>query len=133
MFKDTKAFSGFSVDSISAAKEFYSTVLGLEVEEVSEPMSMLILHLATGANILIYPKGSDHQPASYTILNFPVTEINTAVSELKSKGVNFIKLENNDMPQDENNILRGLAAHMGPDIAWFTDPAGNVLAVLQEE
>ena len=133
MFKDTKAFSGFSVGDIPAAKEFYGGILGLQIEELSEPMPMLILHIATGGDILIYPKGSDHEPASYTVLNFPVTEIDAAVNDLKLKGVNFVQLENSDMPQDEKSIMRGLAVNMGPDIAWFKDPAGNVLAVLQQQ
>lgn len=133
MFRDTKAFSGFSVSDIPEAKKFYSQVLGLEIEELSEPISMLILHLATGGNVFVYPKGTDHVPASYTILNFPVVDIDSAVDELKAKGVEFIQLKNNDMPQDEKNIMRGLAADMGPDIAWFKDPAGNVLAVLQDK
>ncbi|HEX8226315.1 MAG TPA: VOC family protein [Candidatus Saccharimonadales bacterium] len=132
MFKDTKAFSGFSVSDITTAKVFYGTVLGLEIEELKKPMPMLLLHLATGGDVLVYPKGDDHTPATYTVLNFPVSDINAAVQELTSKGVDFIHLENDDMPQDEMGIMRGLSANMGPDIAWFKDPAGNVLAILQE-
>jgi catechol 2,3-dioxygenase-like lactoylglutathione lyase family enzyme len=125
MFKDTQAFSGFSVEDIQKAQEFYSETLGLEV---SEDHGMLTLHLATGGVVLIYPK-DDHTPASYTILNFPVDDIEQAVDELMSKGVTFEHYEN---MTDERGIARGIAKHQGPDIAWFKDPAGNILSVLQE-
>ncbi len=131
MFKDTKAFSGFSVDDVSKAKQFYSETLGLEVEELSEPMTMLVLHLATGGDVLVYPKGTDHTPANFTILNFPVDNIDSAMAALATKGVKFVDLDDKDMPQDEKGIMRGLAANMGPDIAWFKDPAGNTLSIMQ--
>lgn len=124
MFKDTKAFSGFSVNDLAKAKEFYGETLGLEVEE--SPMG-LTPKLAGGNNVFIYPK-SDHDPAVYTILNFPVDTIDDAVDELVAKGV---KLEHYEGLTDEKGIARGLAQKRGPDIAWFTDPAGNILSVLQ--
>jgi catechol 2,3-dioxygenase-like lactoylglutathione lyase family enzyme len=121
MFKDTQAFSGFSVDNIPKAKAFYSNTLGLEV---TEEYGMLRLHLATGAEILIYPKG-DHVPATYTILNFPVDDIEKATKELITRGVGFEHYPGTD----EKGIQRG----EGPPIAWFKDPAGNILSVLQEQ
>jgi catechol 2,3-dioxygenase-like lactoylglutathione lyase family enzyme len=124
MFKDTKAFSGFSVNDIPKAKAFYGQTLGLEV---TEEHGMLTLHLATGGKILIYPK-ADHTPATYTILNFPVGDIDHAVAALRSKGVTF---EQYDNLTDESGIARGIANQQGPDIAWFKDPAGNILSVLK--
>ena len=122
MFKSTKAFSGFSVDDIPAAEKFYSETLGLEV---SEENGMLTLHIAGGTEILIYPKGEDHVPATYTILNFPVDDIDAAVEELVGRGVEFEKYN----LVDEN----GIARDSGPPIAWFKDPAGNILSVLQTD
>lgn len=123
MFKDVQAFSGFSVDNIEAAKNFYSTVLGLEVKE--DDMGMLTLKLATGGIVLVYPK-ENHKPADYTILNFPVSDVDSAVDELSAKGVKFEQYEG--FKQDEKGIARGPE---GPNIAWFKDPAGNILSVLQ--
>ena len=124
MFADTKAFSGFAVPDIEQAREFYGTKLGIEV---TEEYGNLTLHLAGGDRpTLIYPK-PDHEPASYTILNFPVEDVEKAVDELTSRGVTIERYEGFD--QDEKGILRG----EGPDIAWFKDPAGNVLAVLAVE
>jgi catechol 2,3-dioxygenase-like lactoylglutathione lyase family enzyme len=120
MFKDTQAFSGFSVDNIPKAKAFYSNTLGLEV---TEEYGMLRLHLATGAEILIYPK-EDHVPATYTILNFQVDDIEKSTEELIARGVAFEHYPGTD----EKGIQRG----GGPLIAWFKDPAGNILSVLQE-
>jgi catechol 2,3-dioxygenase-like lactoylglutathione lyase family enzyme len=125
MFQDTKAYSGFSTNDIQKTKEFYRNVLGLSV---TEAYGMLRLHLATGADILIYPK-DNHVPATYTILNFPVDGIDQAVDELTRKGVTFEHYEN---MTDEKGIARGIAQQRGPDIAWFKDPAGNILSVLQE-
>jgi predicted enzyme related to lactoylglutathione lyase len=125
MFKDAKAFSGFSAGDIAEAKKFYSQVLGLKV---TEDNGMLTLHLATGGQVIIYPK-DDHQPATFTVLNFPVDNIEKAVAELKSRGV---KLEHYEgMPADEHGITRGKAAGMGPDIVWFKDPSGNILSALE--
>lgn len=126
MFKDSHAFSSFSVDDLAQAKDFYHTTLGLEI---SEEYGMLTLKLATGGNVFLYPK-ENHQPASFTVLNFPVDDIDRAVDELKAKGITFERYP--DMHQDDKGIARGAAEHKGPDIAWFKDPAGNILAVLKE-
>lgn len=123
MFKDTNAFSGFSVDDIPAAKQFYGDTLGLEV---TEEHGMLTLHISEGTGILVYPKGDAHTPATYTILNFPVDDIESTVDELTRRGVTFERYDG--MNQDDNGIARG----EGPLIAWFREPAGNVLSVLQE-
>jgi catechol 2,3-dioxygenase-like lactoylglutathione lyase family enzyme len=125
MFKHAKAFSGFSVDDLAAAKDFYGTTLGLEVEE-SGPG--LMLRIAGGNSILVYPK-DDHTPATYTILNFPVDDIDRAVDELACNGVAF---EHYEGMTDDRGIARGLSASRGPDIAWFKDPAGNILSVLDQ-
>ena len=122
MFAHTEAFSGFAVPDIAQAREFYETKLGLEVTEAN---GMLTLHLNSGERpTLIYPK-PDHEPANYTILNFQVEDVEKAVDELKGRGVTMEQYEGFD--QDEKGIMRG----EGPDIAWFKDPAGNVLAVLK--
>ena len=126
MLGKAKAFSGFSVDDLSKAKEFYSGTLGLEVTENKE-MKTLTLHLATGGRVLIYPKGAGHAPATYTVLNFPVDDIEKAVDEMVSRGVRFEKYQG--FGQDEKGIARG----GGPLIAWFTDPAGNILSILQDK
>ena len=126
MFKDSHAFSGFSTNDIAKAKEFYGKTLGLEVTE-DEGMGMLTLHLAGGGNVLIYPK-DNHEPATFTVLNFPVSDITGAVDALTKAGVTFERYEG--MPQDERGIVRG-PAESGPPIAWFKDPAGNVLSVLE--
>ena len=123
--KDSKAFSGFSVNDLAAAKKFYGETLGLDCNE--HEMGLL-LKLSSEHVIFIYPK-ENHQPATYTILNFPVDDIDQAVEELKAKGVKF---EHYDNMTDDKGIARGIAQKMGPDIAWFTDPAGNILSVLRE-
>src|SRR6266480_499242 len=122
MFADTKAFSGFAVDDVSKAQEFYGDTLGLRT---SEENGLLTLHLAGDRDTLVYAK-PDHTPATYTILNFPVDDVDAAVDELTVRGVQFERYDGFD--QDEKGIFRG----GGPYIAWFTDPAGNVLAVLQD-
>jgi catechol 2,3-dioxygenase-like lactoylglutathione lyase family enzyme len=127
MLKNTRAFSGFSVNNIEAAKKFYEGVLGLEVEQDERGLS---LKLAGGNNIFLYPK-QDHVPATYTTLNFMVDNIDQTVDELTASGVVFEKYEG--MHQDEKGIARGIAANLGPDIAWFKDPSGNILSVLQEK
>ena len=124
MFKDTNAFSGFSVDDVPKAKAFYGQTLGLEV---SEAYGLLELHLAGGSKILIYPK-PNHTPATFTILNFPVDNIEQAVDELTKLGVRFERYDEGDLKTDEKGIFRG----GGPKIAWFKDPAGNILSVLEE-
>jgi catechol 2,3-dioxygenase-like lactoylglutathione lyase family enzyme len=124
MFRDTKAYSGFSVDDIPRAKEFYGDTLGLEV---SEENGLLTLHIAGDRGTLVYPK-PDHTPAEFTILNFPVDDVERAVDELTERGVQFERYEGTDAETDEKGIFRG----GGPLIAWFRDPAGNVLSVIQE-
>lgn len=123
MFKDTKAFSGFSVDDLGRARDFYADTLGLEVAEQD---GMLTLHVAGGTRILVYQK-DDHEPASFTILNFPVDDIGSAVDELTSRGVRFERYEGTPLETDAKGVFRG----GGPLIAWFTDPAGNVLSVIE--
>src|SRR3954447_6966507 len=122
MFTNTKAFSGFAVDDVQKAREFYGGTLGLET---SEEHGLLTLHLAGDRPTLIYPK-PDHTPATYTVLNFPVEDIDQAVDGLTSRGVRFERYDG--MEQDDRGIMRA----EGPYIAWFKDPAGNVLSVLQE-
>ena len=126
MFKDNDAFSGFSVDDLEKAKRFYSEILGLEVTEED---NMLTLHLATGGQVLIYSKGEGHEPAGFTILNFPVDDIDVAADGLVAAGITFEIYEG--LHQDDKGIARGKTANMGPDIAWFKDPAGNILSILQ--
>ena len=123
MFKDTKAFSGFSVNDIHKAKDFYGKTLGLEV---SETHGLLNLHLAGGTKVFVYLK-PNNATASFTILNFPVDNIEEAVDQLTKKGVCFERYEG-DLKTDEKGIFRG----GGPLIAWFKDPAGNILSVLQQ-
>lgn len=121
MFTDTKAFSGFAVDDVPAAEQFYGDTLGLRT---SVEHGMLTLHLAGERDTLVYPKPA-HTPADYTVLNFPVDDIEQAVDELARRGVETLRFDG--MPVDERGIMR----EGGPLIAWFTDPAGNVLSVLQ--
>lgn len=124
MFAKTEAFSGFSVDDIDEARAFYAGTLGLEVEETE---GMLTLKLGGGGTVIVYPKGENHAPATFTVLNFPVDDIDAAVDGLAAAGVRLERYP--DFPEpDAKGIYRG----MGPDIAWFTDPAGNVLSVLAD-
>jgi predicted enzyme related to lactoylglutathione lyase len=123
MLKKDHAFSGFSVDDLAAAKRFYGEVLGVEVEEIPSG-----LRLKIGNGILVYPK-SNHVPATYTVLNFPVDDIEKAVDDLKEKGIKF---ELYPGMTDHLGIVRGIASGRGPDIAWFKDPAGNIVSVLQD-
>ena len=123
MLSESHAFSGFSSNDIAAAKEFYGQTLGLEVTEEN---GMLTLHLAGEKNVLIYPK-DNHEPATYTTLNFPVADIDAAVDRLVAAGVTF-EHYGEEAGQDERGISRGY----GPPIAWFKDPAGNILSVLEE-
>ena len=124
MFENTKAFSGFSVDDIGAAKKFYGETLGIRVSELGA--GLLTLHIAGDRDIIVYPK-PNHEPATFTILNFPVDDIDQAVDELSRRGIEFLRYDG--FSQDDRGIARG---DDGPPIAWFTDPAGNILAVLQE-
>ena len=123
MFNDTQAFSGFSVNDIPRAKQFYGETLGLNVTEEN---GMLMLHLAGGGTVLVYPK-ENHEPATFTILNFPVPDVEETVDRLTQAGVPFEHYEGGDLQTDEKGIMRG----EGPTIAWFTDPAGNILSVLE--
>ena len=125
MFQPKTAFSGFSVNDLAKAKAFYAQALGLKVVEEGVGLR---LHLPGGGTAFAYPK-DDHQPATFTLLDFVVDDIDEAVDELKSRGVSFDRFAG--MLQDEKGIMRGISHNMGPDIAWFKDPAGNVLAVLQ--
>ena len=122
MLEESQAFSGYSVDRIDAARAFYGETLGLSV---SEGNGLLTLHLPGDRDTLIYPKGERHQPATFTVLNFPVKDIERAVDDLVARGIQLERYEG--IEQDE----RGIARTDGPLIAWFTDPAGNILSVLQ--
>ena len=134
MLKDHEVFSSFSVDNIAKAREFYGGMLGYEVETPPgmEEYGMMELHLKHGYHLMVYEK-PDHQPASFTILNFVVPDIDKTIGELEAKGVNMLQYNNDDYPQDEKGVARGLTTGMGPDMAWFNDPAGNVLGVMQTE
>lgn len=125
MIKDSQAFSGFAVKDLAAAKKFYGETLGQDVRD--GPMGIMELHLAGGATVMVYPK-DDHVPATYTILNFPVTDVDAAVDELTAAGVKMEQYGRPEMPQDEKGIARDPE---GPAIAWFTDPSGNIISVLQ--
>ena len=123
MLETSKAFSGFSVNDVQEAMHFYGETLGLEV---SESNGLMRLHLGSGADVLAYPKGEQHVPATFTVLNFPVEDIDAAVDELTRRGGVFQRYPG--MEADEKGVFRG----GGPFIAWFTDPAGNILSVLQD-
>ncbi len=125
MFEHTKAFSGFSVDDLAAAKDFYGGTLGIGVEELP-PHGLLSLKIEGGNAVLVYPK-EDHAPASFTILNFPVDDVAKTVAELSERGVEFERYEGTEMATDADGVFR----KGGPDIAWFKDPAGNVLSVIE--
>src|SRR5438445_1028077 len=127
MFKAKGAFSGFSVNDLAKARDFYSKTLGLKVDNDGVGMR---LHLPAGGTVFAYPKG-DHQPATFTILNFQVDDIDEAVDELTNRGVQFEHYA--QIPHiDGKGVMRGREHNMGPDIAWFKDPAGNILSVLQD-
>jgi predicted enzyme related to lactoylglutathione lyase len=123
VFANTKAFSGFAVDDVDKARAFYSETLGIET--TAEEMGLLTLHIAGDRPTMIYPK-PDFTPATYTILNFPVDDVDAAVEELASRGVEFLRYDG--FEQDERGVSR---MEGGPPIAWFTDPAGNILAVME--
>jgi catechol 2,3-dioxygenase-like lactoylglutathione lyase family enzyme len=125
MFANTKAYSGFAVDDMQKAREFYGETLGLKTSVLSEEFGLISLHLAGDRDTLVYQK-PDLTPANYTILNFSVDDIDEAVDELAARGVRFERYDG--FEQDEKGISRG----DGPNIAWFKDPAGNILSVLQE-
>lgn len=124
MLQPSKAFSGFSVNDIQKAKDFYGDILGLKT---TEPMNQLALHLTDNSHVFVYEK-KDHVPATFTVLNFPVNDIEKAVQELAAKGIEFEHYDG-EIKTDEKGIFRG----GGPLIAWFKDPAGNILSVLEEK
>jgi predicted enzyme related to lactoylglutathione lyase len=124
MLDTARAYSGFSVDDVERVKGFYADVLGVRV---TEEHGMLSLHVG-GTHVLVYPKGERHVPAEFTVLNFPVDDIDAAVDELAGRGVEFLRYPGMEADTDERGVFRG----GGPPIAWFTDPAGNTLSVLQD-
>ncbi|MGC5329451.1 VOC family protein [Micromonospora sp. DT62] len=125
MFADTMAWSSFSVDDPGRAEGFYADTLGLRVSRDDAMGGLLTLHLAGGRDVMVYPK-ADHTPAAHTVLNFPVDDVDRAVDELTARGVRFAHYPG--MPQDDKGVMRG----NGPTIAWFTDPAGNIMSVIEE-
>jgi catechol 2,3-dioxygenase-like lactoylglutathione lyase family enzyme len=125
IFKNTRAFSSFSVDNLDKAKEFYGKTLGIDISESKEGLS---LYPKSGNEIFIYPK-TDHTPATFTVLNFPVDDVEQAVDSLTKVGVHFEKYNEGELKTDDKGICHGAG---GPIIAWFKDPAGNFLSVLQE-
>ena len=125
MFADTKAYSGFAVDDLQKVRAFYGETLGLRNTVLDEENGLMMLHLAGGRDTLVYQRRG-FTPATYTILNFEVDDIDKAVDELSGRGVRFERYDS--MEQDE----KGIARNGGPNIAWFKDPAGNILSVLQE-
>lgn len=127
MFGQTKAFSGYSVDNLQKAKQFYGETLGIEVSQEQE-MSVLHLNIYGGYEVILYEK-PNHEPATFTVLNFPVKNIEETVKALKSKGVPFESYDWPGFKTDPDDIMRG----NGPTIAWFTDPAGNILSVIEIE
>ncbi len=127
MFRDVQAFSGYSVNDLEEAKTFYGEMLGLAIDDSGMGLN---LQFSNGHSVFLYEK-EDHQPAIYTVLNFPVDDINTAVDSLVEAGIVMNRYEHMPGEQDGRGIMRGKSAGMGPDIAWFDDPAGNVLAVLE--
>lgn len=128
MLTDSKAFSGFSVDDTEKAKTFYADVLGLDVSDVPDMQGLLRLNITGGTSILIYTK-PNHTPATFTILNFPVTDVEKTVDELTARGVKFEIYNDENFKTNEKGIFLG----GGPKIAWFKDPAGNFLSVLETE
>lgn len=123
MLENSKAFSGFAAGDLGKVKEFYTKTLGLKV---TEEHGVLTLHLAGGNNVLVYPK-PNHVPATFTVLNFQVEDVDLAVDELSKRGVRFEKYDGPEIKTDEKGIMHG----NGPTIAWFKDPAGNILSVLE--
>ncbi len=128
MFKDAGAFSSYSVDDVAAARQFYGRTLGLEVSEVPEMDGLLELRVPGGSKVLLYAK-PDHVPATFTVLNLPVEDVERAVVELTGRGVRFEVYDEGPVKTDEKGVLRG----PGPRIAWFKDPAGNILSVLEDQ
>lgn len=128
ILRTSRAFAGYSVDDVAKAKQFYADTLGLDAREEEMGLS---LHLGAGAPVFLYPK-PDHRAATFTVLNFPVDDIDETVAWLESRGVRF-EHYGGDTQTDARGVYRGRASNRGPDIAWFKDPAGNILSVLQEK
>lgn len=126
MLTDSKAYSGFAVNDLDRARDFYGDTLGLGIEVLDEENGLIALKIAGGRDVLVYRK-DDFAPATYTVLNFPVDDVEATVDGLAGRGVSFERYD--DFPQDE----RGIVTEGGPRIAWFRDPAGNVLSVMEEE
>lgn len=127
MFRDVKPFSGYSVNDLEEAKTFYGEMLGIATDDNGMGLE---LQFPNGHSVFLYEK-DDHEPATFTVLNFPVDDINTAVDSLVEAGITMKRYDNMPGDQDGRGIMRGKSAGMGPDIAWFEDPAGNALAVLE--
>jgi len=125
MFRNSKAFSGFSVNDLQKAKQFYGYLLKIEISQ-QEDMPVLSLHLGGDSHVMLYEK-ENHIPATFTVLNFPVENIEEAVADLKNHGISFESYDSPGLKTDADNIMRG----KGPKIAWFKDPAGNILSVLE--
>jgi predicted enzyme related to lactoylglutathione lyase len=128
MFKNNKVFSSFSVDDAEKAKEFYSKTLGLEVNDIPEMSGIFRVNFSGGSSLMIYQK-PNHVPATFTVLNFSVDDVEKAVDDLTKKGVVFEKYDDPQIKTNEKGIASGSG---GPKIAWFKDPAGNILSVLEE-
>ena len=129
MLENSKAFASYSVDDAEKAEHFYSQILGLQVTQDNDMGGVLTIKIKEGISVLIYPK-TNHVPSTYTVLNFPVDDIVKTVTQLKSSGAEFNSYNENHLKTDENDISRG---NGGPNIAWFTDPAGNILSVIEVE
>lgn len=129
MFEAQAALSSYSVNDLGEAKVFYTKTLGLQID--NEDMDLQLL-LPGGGKLFLYQK-DDHQPATFTVLNFVVAHIDEALDALVAHGVVFEHYDNMPAAQDEKGVLRGIAAGQGPDIAWFKDPAGNILSLIQEK
>ena len=128
VFEQTNAFSGYSVSNKGEALQFYADVLGCDAEETKEGIT---LHFPNGQTVFLYEK-LDHEPAGFTVLNFPVDDIDIAIEDLEIKGIEMLMFEDLPAEQDGKGVLRGKSTGLGPDIAWFKDPAGNILSVLEE-
>ena len=131
MLTNSKAFGSFSADDIDKAEQFYKDALGLKLEKDEKMGNILTVHTGDGAHFIIYPK-PNHTPAEFTVYNFLVSNIDEAVKGLKEKGVPFESYDSEYLQTDENNIARGDGGERGPSIAWFKDPAGNILSVIEE-
>lgn len=130
MFRESKAFSSYSIDDSAQALDFYGRTLGLDISEIPGMEGMLRIRCAGGTTVILYPK-PDHEPATFTVLNFPVDDVDKAVDRLSDQGVRFERYDREDLRTDAKGIARGEGG--GPSVAWFKDPAGNILSVLEEK